>query len=132
RSKERERMMTRFETELCLRWSTNTDMKDSLKGWRRLASALGAVVGLMLLTTIAFAQDNPNPRGLPIHSSPFGNTYGEWSARWWQWALSVPTATNPIIDSTGAQCAQAQTGKVWFLAGTFGGAVTRSCTVPQG
>jgi len=108
------------------------DMKDSLKGWRRLASALGAVVGLMVLTAIAFAQDNPNPRVLPIHSSPFGNTYGEWSARWWQWLFSVPAATNPVNDSTGAQCAQGQTGKVWFLAGTFVGAVTRTCSVPQG
>jgi hypothetical protein len=91
------------------------------------------IVGLMVLTTIAFAQGgNPNPRVLPVHSSPFGSTYGEWSARWWQWVLSVPAATNPLNDPDGAQCAQGQTGKVWFLAGTFIGTVTRFCTVPQG
>jgi hypothetical protein len=59
--------------------------------------------------------------------------YGEWSARWWQWALSIPAAVNPILDATGANCAQGQEDDVWFLAGTFGGpAVTRSCTIPAG
>jgi hypothetical protein len=54
-------------------------------------------------------------------------------ASWWQWALSIPTAHNPILDTTGADCAQNQDGPVWFLAGVgFGGAtvVNRSCTVP--
>jgi hypothetical protein len=54
-------------------------------------------------------------------------------ASWWHWALSIPTAHNPIRDTTGADCAQKQDGPVWFLAGIgFGGATTvnRSCTVP--
>jgi hypothetical protein len=62
----------------------------------------------------------------------YGNTYGEWSARWWQWLFSIPKATNPNIDTTGANCAQKQAGPVWFLAGAFGGVVQRSCTVPAG
>ena len=61
-----------------------------------------------------------------------GATYGEWSARWWQWALSIPTAVNPILDTTGANCAQEQVDDVWFLAGNFGGTVTRACTIPAG
>src|SRR4030081_3634226 len=60
-------------------------------------------------------------------------TYGQWSARWSQWALAIPKGTNPLLDTTGAKCAVGQGGPVWFLAGTFGsGSVSRSCTVPAG
>ncbi len=62
----------------------------------------------------------------------YGATYGELSARWWQWLLSLPKAVNPNLDTTGADCGQGQVDDVWFLAGTFGGTVTRSCTIPAG
>lgn len=44
--------------------------------------------------------------------------------------LSEPPASNPAIDQTGKNCGQNQNGPVWFLAGTTGGSVTRSCTIP--
>jgi hypothetical protein len=37
----------------------------------------------------------------PIESKPYGLTYGEWSARWWQWLLSVPRLKSPAFDSNG-------------------------------
>jgi hypothetical protein len=58
--------------------------------------------------------------------------YAEWSAQWWQWMYAIPAPVNPIIDTTGINCAQGQEGPVWFLAGTFGGAATRICTIPTG
>jgi len=67
----------------------------------------------------------------PPDSRPYGLTYGEWTAKWWQWAYSMPEAVNPMIDDTGRNCANNQTGPVWFLAGTGGGAVTRECTIPS-
>jgi hypothetical protein len=92
------------------------------------------VVGLMVAAMIPVAQadsSNPNSQVLPLDSSPYGNTYGEWSARWWQWALSIPAATNPVLDETGANCAEGQSGPVWFLAGSFFSATfERACTVP--
>jgi hypothetical protein len=66
----------------------------------------------------------------PPDSEPYGLTYGEWTAKWWQWAYSMPEKDNPLIDDTGKNCANGQSGPVWFLAGTFGGAVTRECTIP--
>ena len=67
----------------------------------------------------------------PIETS--GASYGEWGARWWEWAFSFPAANNPIFESSGAvNCARGQTGNVWFLAGASEAAVTRSCTIPQG
>jgi len=37
----------------------------------------------------------------PIESSPYGLTYSEWSARWWQWLLSVPRSRSPAFDRSG-------------------------------
>ena len=56
--------------------------------------------------------------------------YAEWTARWWQWVLSLPVENNPANDTTGKNCAINQNGPVWFLAGTVGGVVERNCTIP--
>jgi hypothetical protein len=91
-----------------------------------------AVLGTLAISTPASAQ-NPNPGILPPNANAFGASYGEWNSRWWQWALSIPADRNPLTDTTGANCAQGQSGRVWFLAGTLGGgAVRRSCTVRPG
>ena len=65
-------------------------------------------------------------------SKPFGRTYAEWTARWWQWVLSIAKTENPIVDDTGKNCANYQSGPVWFLAGTRKGPAERSCTIPAG
>lgn len=91
----------------------------------------------VLSSPLAFAQpnENPNPGVHPPDSRPYGSTYAEWGAKWWQWLLSVPAATNPNLDLTGLDCSKGQTGQVWFLAGTFdsnAGAIRRTCAVPTG
>lgn len=96
------------------------------------------VVGLAML--LGFVGHVAGPLVSPANAAPpvveitsFGATYGEWSARWWQWLLSIPAAVNPNLDNTGDNCAQGQTDDVWFLAGTFGGGpVTRTCRIPVG
>jgi hypothetical protein len=77
---------------------------------------------------------NSNPGVIPPGSHAHGLTYGEWSARWWKWALEQPAALSPLTDTTGANCAVGQSGSVWFLAGTLGSneAVTRMCIIPPG
>ncbi len=66
-------------------------------------------------------------------SSPHGLTHGEWSVKWWQWALSIPTDINPINDHNGVYCATNQNDQfAWFLAGSGGGKVTRDCSIPSG
>ncbi len=111
-------------------------MKGSRKYWHNVFAVVGVILGLFIvLARVPIAQGggNPNPGVLPLNSHSHGNTYGEWSARWWQWLLSIPEDTNPDLDTTGADCAEGQVGKVWFLAGTFGGPpVIRDCTVPAG
>ncbi len=61
-----------------------------------------------------------------------GQTQLQWSEQWWQWALGVPSANNPIMDATGADAGQNNAGPVFFLAGTFGESVTRSFSAPGG
>ena len=65
-------------------------------------------------------------------SKPYGLTFGEWTAKWWQWAYSIPKNTNPSYDDTGRYCAVNQKGPVWFFPGSFGKDVLRQCTVPSG
>jgi hypothetical protein len=63
---------------------------------------------------------------------PQQQNYGQLGMLWWKWALSIPYSQSPLFDPTGADCAVSQNGGRWFLAGTPGGAVTRSCTIPAG
>lgn len=57
--------------------------------------------------------------------------YGLRAQEWLRWALAQPHSTaSPIADETGEFCAGGQSGKFWNLAGTFEGAVERTCTVP--
>ncbi|MCS6866046.1 MAG: PEP-CTERM sorting domain-containing protein [Gemmataceae bacterium] len=58
-----------------------------------------------------------------------GKSQAEWSAIWWQWALSYPFDQNPIVDETGGQAFRGDFGSVFLLAGTFGDSVTRTVTV---
>jgi hypothetical protein len=98
--------------------------------FRHTVAITGSFLALLIGADIALADE---VQVVPTNSGEFGNTYGEWSARWWQWLLSIPEAKNPNLDKNGANCAEGQTGQAWFLAGTFGGsAAKRSCTVPAG
>src|SRR3989304_7058901 len=121
-------------------------MKKKLTNRRSVLARCGIIVGLALAVLVRAipaglaAGPNPNPRILPPGSTPHGMTYGEWSARWWQWALSLPVDQHPLFDT--ADCSEGQSGKVWFLGGTFTsseleqgvvvGIADRDCTVPVG
>jgi hypothetical protein len=67
-----------------------------------------------------------------LDSMPFGKSWGEWTARWWQWMLSIPKGNNPVDDNIGQKSAESQSGPVWFLTGTNGGQADRECTIPAG
>lgn len=97
----------------------------------------GIVVILILATSwwgICGISGPPpkNPGVIPPNSHAFGTTYGELAGEWWNWALQFPIETNPILNETGEFCHLGQEGKIWFLAGAFGGDVVRECTVPAG
>jgi hypothetical protein len=98
-------------------------MKVSVKYWRSSLAVIMVVMALIMSTPAVFAR-NSNPGVFPIQSRPHGLTYGQWSARWWQFAFQQTTLNICAPDKPGS--------RVTFLAGTTGGSETRSCTVPVG
>jgi len=81
-----------------------------------------------------------NPGIVPPDSKPAGFSYGEWNAKWWQWAFSMPINANPLFDT--APGSAGQSGNVWFLGSAFAteqkpsgevvSKVDRKLTVPVG
>ncbi|MGH7849633.1 MAG: hypothetical protein ACREOP_04990 [Thermodesulfobacteriota bacterium] len=107
-------------------------MGKSYERFLRIAAVAILFIFCIVVTAVTSPADS-RAGVVNINTSTKGNTYGEWSGRWWQWLLAIPADVNPNLDETGADCAEGQSGKVWFLAGTFGEVpVVRSCTVPKG
>lgn len=105
--------------------------RQSLRGKIVIAMGLLTLLSIIAIIPVAVA-DSINPGVFPINSKPYGLSYAEWTAKWWQWAMEIPGSVNPIADKTGANCAQHQSGPVWFLAGSSGAAIFRNCVVPAG
>ena len=85
---------------------------------------------------------NPENRGYPaiappfVPTTPYGLTYSQWAAKYWQWTLAFPATADPASDTAPPD--SRQSGPVWFLAGAHGSAlvngkatVTRQITVPE-
>jgi hypothetical protein len=92
---------------------------DSPHTRRRVAAVVGIVSALAVVLAIprAFARDQERPV-VPPEVNVFGRTYGEWSATWWQWLLSIPAPTNPMLDPTGQHCDVGQSDLLFFLLTT--------------
>lgn len=100
-----------------------------------LVSSVLFVAGILIIivTSVGFTAAITSQDIYPIDSKPYNLTYGEWSAKWWQWAMSIPAKDNPGVDETGEKCGIGQNDtNVWFLSGTGGGKVSRACTIPAG
>lgn len=74
---------------------------------------------------------------LPSYVEVAGRSQAEWSAAWWQWALSQGTNTSPLLDTTGANALVRQSGDVYFISGLLGysnGSYTanRKFSIPAG
>jgi hypothetical protein len=98
-------------------------------------------MALMLSPIISYSSSSPpnftnsTSNGVELFTTDFssyGLTYGEWTARWWQWAYSIPIDVHPAYDDSGKNCAEGQSGPVWFLAGTYEHPAERYCTIPAG
>lgn len=98
-----------------------------------------AVLALVSAPAAKAAQGTPGVA--PPHSRPYGLTYGQWSAVWWQWAYSAPTTANPLfLDGIVDLSLHQPDGPVWFLGGVIGFApgpggvysADRTGTVPVG
>jgi hypothetical protein len=98
-----------------------------------LMMVLYLIVGTFIIPSMMNCSygENIKPATYPADSRPYGLTYGDWTARFWQWLYSIPKPDNPGSDTTGKNCGLKQSGPVWFLAGTYGGTIERTCTIPR-
>ena len=92
------------------------------KLWARVLAAGGILMVALALatffsTTGAQANIRVDPKVFDRDSVVYGRTYSEWSAAWWQWALSLPSNNHPLFDT--ADISVGQTSRVWFLGGKF-------------
>jgi hypothetical protein len=107
-----------------------------------ITCATAALALLLIVRWPAVAENGNlnNPEGVVpplVQTQPYGMTYDEWSAKYWQWTMAFPSNADPASNTTPSE--SAQSGKVWFLAGAHGSAtvagsatVTRSLTMPHG
>lgn len=116
-------------------------MKSSITTQIKSALAKGLTPALLVATILllgalpsvrADGGNDNNPRIFHPHSHPHGKTYSEWSKAWWTWAGSIAAANHPVLDETGQDAGFNQSGKVFFLAGNFGGTSIRTVAVPAG
>ena len=108
---------------------------------RRVSQALmaGAFLAIAVCSSAAAANNGLKSRVVQPDTVIAGRTYGEWSAAWWQWALSIPVSSHPLFDN--GSCTVGQSGQVFFLGGKFcatnnpncnASSASRNCTVPSG
>jgi len=92
----------------------------------------GVAFGMLPLTAAPTIKvSSTHPTVLPPQSTPFGKSYSEWSAAYWQWLFSLPVQGHPGTDSPDFDVTAGQSGHVWFLTGPFG-EVEREVTIPPG
>src|SRR5882757_5084559 len=78
-----------------------TQIKSFLTGGLATTLLITAIVSFSAATAGAGPGNAGNPGVLPPQSHPYGKSYGEWAAKWVQWALSIPADRNPLTDTTG-------------------------------
>ena len=100
-------------------------------GLRITALCVATSMAGMIGPALAYESPAYAEAGVLESSRVDGTALGEWTARWWRWAFSQPVP--PYLDRDGRDCASAQAGPVWFLAGTDGRFVARrTCAIPLG
>ncbi len=94
-----------------------------------------AALALLALSPVQPVFTPPlDPHVFQPNAQPFGASYSEWTARWWQWFLAQPVVGHPGLDDGLFDVAAGQSGPVWFLASLLDPTPTahvRNITVPK-
>lgn len=86
-----------------------------MKHYRIQIAIVLAIILVLTAAAVVSAHGNKNPGILPPNSKVQGLTYGEWSARWWQYILSIPTPENPLEGGAGNGCVIQRNGNVGLV-----------------
>ena len=73
-----------------------------------------------------------NPSIYPPGTKPYGLTYGEWSAKWWQWALRYQKQITQWMMTLGRIAIEVRMAQSGFELGLEVARAQRSCVVPSG
>jgi hypothetical protein len=95
-----------------------------------LVAVVVGVVFLWVPSTLFAQKGHANSWIFPPDSQPFGMTYGDWSAAWWQYEFSLATSTNPILNPAADCNVKQSSGPVFFVGASFGVPATLTCTLP--
>jgi hypothetical protein len=100
----------------------------------RFIATFGVIALLVIMSVpgAATAAAGRSAGVFPPHAKPFGHSYGEWTALWWQQALALHASEHPNAFDAGEVPCDLGTREVAFLVGTTGGKVKRACTIRQG
>jgi hypothetical protein len=82
-----------------------------------------------------FDKDITKERMFARNEKPFGDSWEQWTTKWWQWLLSISKDVNPALDTTGevfSLATQDRNSKVIFLPGNLGGSSVRTYVLPLG
>jgi hypothetical protein len=98
---------------------------------------VGLIVALLVLAAMlsgvmsaVAAEGDGAARVFRPSSHPYGMTYREWAADWFEWVAETPSPTNPFLHPDN--CGPFEGHAAWFLSGSLGGPAAASCTVPTG
>ncbi len=95
---------------------------------------LPCATSLVLLLALTLAPPTAHADVIVSPSQSFqGQPQSQLANGFWRWALSFPSATNPLVDTTGAYSYLGNQGSFFYLGGTIGNAsATRTVTVNSG
>jgi hypothetical protein len=117
--------------------------RNALVCWS-VRGAVGLLLAALIVVPASAGGGNgdANSQVFAPASKPYGHSYGQWSAAWYQWSYSLPVDQHPLFDAPGTDGSEGQVGNVWFLGGTFLstevapgmylGEADRTITVPKG
>jgi len=101
-----------------------------------LAVLVVGVTGVTATGKASQGKNNANSLVFPPNSHPYGQTYGEWAAAFWQYALARPLEGHPFLDTPEYDFAAGQTGRVWFWSApdsaADGSHLVREVSIPKG
>lgn len=103
-----------------------------MKRVRMISIIVVTAVLLMGTFYVAFARSKTNSGVLPPTSKVQGLTYGQWLAKWWEYALTMPASQNPLSGTTGVNCMFQRIGKVGLVVVNSTQDEPIQCEVPAG
>ncbi len=131
----------------------NANMEKNSMNPRKLVSPILACLAAAILTAFgsgplrAAPGTGENPGILPPNSTPGDLSYPDWHVAWWNWVMSIPATSNPLLNvddvadlATPApfplwvgpyDASVGNSGHIWFLAEAYA-TVVREATIPAG